>query len=78
MIDVRNTTASVPKTEFSPGEPVEVVLAGGAMAERLVWKVVGNLVYVCNLKTYERLQRGENAAMPIAFPLCDVRGLTLA
>lgn len=75
MTIVRNTTTIVRKAELSPGESVEVVLASGDLAERVVWEVSGELVYVCTEKTYERLQRGDVAAQPIGFPMCDVRAL---
>lgn len=69
----RNTTTSVRNTEISQGARVEVQLAGGDLAERLVWKVTDDLVFVCNPTTLERLKRGDDAAMPIAFPVEDVR-----
>jgi hypothetical protein len=57
------------------GDLVEVELAGGELAERIVWSVAGDVIYVCTAQTYERLSRGENAAQPIGFPLRDVRAL---
>jgi hypothetical protein len=72
---VRNTTISVQNEDFVRGDSVEVDLAGGKQAERLVWEVVGNTVYVCTEKTYERLLRGDMAALPIGFPMNDVRAL---
>lgn len=75
MKNVPRTTISVQNTNIERGDQVEVKLAGGDLAERIVWQVAGNLVYVCNEKTYERLSRGELAAQPIGFPLVDVRAL---
>ena len=75
MKNVRNTTSNVLNTIFERGDTVEVVLASGETAERVVWEVVADLVYVCSVKTYERMQRGELAAQPIAFPIADVRAL---
>ena len=75
MAITRCTTGSVRNTELSPGDLVEVAMAGGTVAERVVWKVESDLVFVCTDKTYERLQRGTDAALPIGFPLEDVRAL---
>lgn len=72
---VRNTIISVRNEEFLRGDAVEVDLVGGEQAERLVWDVVEDLVYVCTEKTYERLLRGDLAALPIGFPRKDVRAL---
>lgn len=75
MVNVPSTIVYVQNTIIARGCPVEVALAGGELAERIVWQVAGNLVYVCSEKTYERLSRGELAAQPIGFPLDDVRAL---
>lgn len=75
MKNVRGTTHSVRDASVECGDLVEVELAGGATAERIVWSVSGNVVYVCTTQTYERLMRGESAAQPIGFPLRDVRAL---
>lgn len=78
MAITRRTTCSVRNTEISKGDLVEVALADGTVAERVVWKAEGDLVFVCTDKTYERLLRGADAALPIAFPLEDVRALARA
>lgn len=75
MTITRNTTVSARNTEISRGTLVEVDLAGGGLAERLVWEVVDGLVFVCNQKTFDRLERGDAAAMPIGFPTGDVRAI---
>lgn len=75
MSVVRNTTVSVRNEEIRHGESVEVTMADGKTAERIVWRVDGGLVFVCTEKTYERLQRGDLAALPIGFPIDDVRAL---
>ena len=75
MAITRNTTESARNTEISRGTVVEVDLAGGGLAERLVWEVADGLVFVCNQKTFDRLERGDDAAMPIGFPTSDVRAI---
>lgn len=75
MKSVRNTTSSVRNEDLLPGDLVEVSLAGGHDAERVVWRVDGNIVFVCSQTTYERLQCGDMAAQPIGFPIGDVRVL---
>lgn len=75
MKNVRNTTFNVRNTILERGDIVEVVLAGGEVVERVVWQADATLVYVCSPKTYERLQHGQPAAQPIAFPIADVRAL---
>jgi hypothetical protein len=51
-------------------------MVGGARAFRVAWRVEGDLVFVCSETTYERLQRGDTAALPIGFPVSDVRALS--
>lgn len=75
MDSVQNTTVSVRNEDLIPGDVVEVALAGGHAAERLVWKVEGEIVFVCSETTYERLLCGDMAAQPIGFPIGDVRAL---
>lgn len=75
MESVQNTTSSVRNEDLLPGDVVEVSLAGGLEAERIVWRVEGDVVFVCSQTTYERLQRGDTAAQPIGFPIGDVRAL---
>lgn len=73
MKNVPRTIPAVQDTSPGPGAVVEVALYGGELAQRVVWQVVDGLVFVCNAKNYERLLRGQDAAMPIGFPITDVR-----
>ncbi len=75
MESVPNTTCTVPNTLMRRGDVVMVAMAGGCVAERIVWSATADLVHVCSLATFEKLSRDEPAAQPIAFPRRDVQGV---
>lgn len=73
MRNANSTTISVPSTEkIRSGEKVFVKLHDGTTAERYVWDVYGDNVFVCTERVYKALSSGLEAPTPIGFPLSDI------
>ena len=61
------------------GDQVEVRLANGSTAVRLVWRVAEHLVYVCSERQYGLLVENRASALPaLGFPIEDVKPLEKA
>ncbi len=67
-----NANNSARKAEIRIGDKVLIRVFGGDVVPRRVWEVDGSSVAICSELCFERLQAGQEAAMPIMFPMSDI------